>query len=523
MADGTFMDFGDGNPFGEPITRSWLADLELRTDFWNSTPQLQYIAHKAAAKKVSPWGLLALTQEHRATHVNPNVVLVPRDGVPGTSLVSGTSLNGFVGLVSPPGGGKSVTFQLAAEIMPPASIPVPDGTGQGMVRNLAKTETRTKDEENKPLPKPVRLTVFHRHEMMVHAPEVKSLNAEFMREGSKTDTIMRSLWVGETVGMNNADTDRRVVIPPNMVRVCGGWGVQPVNAVAILSQAADGTPQRFVWAPAQEYRTPYPSRTPPPQGVTFPIPTFTVQGPFGSSDMPMELEDGGYEQLPQPIWVQWSPKMHTEIAAMRAEIEALSDREPYERRTPEQRAHEQMLTMRAHIVLTTIKQAVKMGWIHGRPSPSDQDWDLARIQMDVSTAELAGVWQECAQAAMRVSELRGRSRAYEFAAQTEESSTITFALTLEISQRIFAELCKTPRRPRDIKRFFWSKTKRDLVNVALDMLEDQNRASFDGNLWWALNADGDRVVAESSVVDFLDSGNTDPQSGTQSPPDGGKP
>lgn len=503
MAD-PLMDFGDANPFGDPITRARLTALEDSHPggFWNATPQLKLIAQQAAQKQISPWGLLALLQEHRATHVPPNVVLVPKDGLPSKSLVGGTSLNGFVGLVSPPGGGKSVTFQLASELLPPASIPVPDGTGQGMVRNLAKTETRTKDEENRPLPKPIRLTVFHRHEMMVHAPEVKSLNAEFMREGSKTDTIMRSLWVGETVGMNNADTDRRVVIPPNMVRVSGGWGVQPVNALAILSQAADGTPQRFVWAPAQEYRAPYPSRT-PVTGVIFPMPSFTPPGnntAFGTTDMPLEIEDSNYDQLPQPIWVVWTPNMRTEIAKMRSGIAALSDREPYERRTPEQRAHEQMLTMQSHLVLTTIKQAVKMGWLHGRANPSDLDWELACIQMDVSTAELAGVWQECAQAAMRVSELRGRSRAYEFAAQNAETDSLTLGLTLEVSQRIFAELCKAPRRPRDIKRFFWSKAKKDAVNVALEMLDEQGRAHFDGNMWWAM-FNGERVLLESSDGD----------------------
>lgn len=465
------------NPFGDPITRARLDAIEdgFPGGFWNATPQLQHIAAVAAEQGVSPWGVLELSQLHRLSHIPPNVVLVDRVGKPGNSLVDGTSLNGFGALVAPPGGGKSVCFRVASGILPPNSLPVPDGTGQGILRNFAKTETVRRDEENKPLEVPYRVTAFHRHEMTIHAPEIKSLNAEFLREGTKTDTILRQLWAGETVGMNNADLDRRVVIPPNMVRVCGGWGVQPVNAAAILAQADDGTPQRFVWAPARECRKPYPSRTPAPQGVTFPMPTFTATGPFGTSDSPMpaEIKDtDGFEALPEPIWVQWSPKMHTEIAAMHAEIEVLGDREPYADVSPEEVAAEKALLMKAHLILTTIKQAAMMGFIHGRANPSDLDWDLACLQMEVSTAEMAGVWKRCAEVRFRIATERGVDRAHEQRATRYTAAGLDASDGSRVRGRILAELGARGAVPaRDIKRFFKS-VPNQVVDAILDELVD---------------------------------------------------
>lgn len=469
----------DTNPFGEPITRARLDAIEdsIPGGFWNSTPQLQYIAAVAAEQGVSPWAVLELVEAHRLSHVPPNVVLVDRAGKPGKTLVDGTSLNSFGSIVSPPGGGKSVCYRVASGILPPATLPLPDGTGQGLLRNFAETRVVRKDDENKPLAEPYRVTSFFRHEMTVHAPEIKSLNAEFVREGTKTDTIIRQLWVGETVGMNNADVDRRVVIFPNMVRLAAAWGVQPINAAAILAQAPDGTPQRFVWAPAQECRKPYPARTPASQNVTFPMPVFDPRGKtaFGTSPTPMpaEIRDtDGYEALPEPIWVHWSPKMHAEIPLMRAEIEALGDREPYATIPPDQQAAEEALLMKSHLILTTIKQAAMMGFIHGRENPSDLDWDLAKAQMEVSTGEMSGVWKRCAEMRFRVAEDRGVDRAHEQRATRYTAAGLDASDGSRVRGRILAELGARGAVPaRDIKRFFKS-VPNQVVDAILDELVD---------------------------------------------------
>jgi hypothetical protein len=460
------------NPFGEPTTRAWLTQIEESTGFWDSTPQLQRIAHEAARMKVSPWGLLATCQEHQAANVPPCVVLVRKDGTRGSSLRSGMSLNGYVGLVAEPGGNKSATFILASELIPPPGSTPPDGTGQGIVKHLAVSETRTKDEENKPLPKPVELTVYKRWAIMIHAPEVKTLNAEFSRTGTKTDSFLRQLWVGETVGMLNSDKERKLIIHPNMVRVCGAWGVQPENADNILGQAKDGTPQRFTWAPVEEFRNPHPTRTAPPPGTTFPMPVFD-SGAFGTS-MPSEIELDN-PVFPDPVWVEWSPQMHIDIAAFRAIMAEAKDRDPYAKRTDEEDEFEKALVMRAHLILVTIKEAVKMGWLHGRANPSDGDWELAKIQMEVSTAELAGVWQECERANREAAKQRGRERFEEDAGRQEAAVTAVDPVA-EIVVKIIGRYNGEPVTRRQIKDGIGSrKDYRALMNPAIKAAEADGR------------------------------------------------
>jgi hypothetical protein len=496
MAAAPSGDAAAENPFGDPITRAFLHDVETSTRFWDATPQLQYIAHVAAEQRVSPWGLLALVQVHRLSHVPPSVVLVDRAGKKGTRLEDGTSLNFFVSLVARTGGGKSVTFRLASGVLPPNGTPVPDGTGQGIVRHIAETRIVRKDEENKPLQVPYRVTLFHRHSLTIHAPEIKTLAAEFAREGSKTDAMMRSMWVGEVVGMTVADMERRVVIPANMARIAGAWGVQPVNAVALLAQADDGTPQRFLWAPAAEYRRPYPSRTPVPQGVTFPMPVFNSGSPFGVSDMPSELRDD--DPLPDPIWVEWSPQMTTDIAAVHAAEDALYDCDPYADRSFEQQDAEKALTMQSHMTLTRIKLAALMGFIHGRANPSDLDWQLSGVQLDVSTAELSGVWKRCEQARLTVAQEKGAERAVELYSADTTRTLLKNSDTDQVAADVWAMLALRPRKAKEIRDRLSSR-KRLLLKDALASLETEDRAEYDTGeaLWWALWK-GKRIRAEEA-------------------------
>lgn len=487
----------DPNPFGEPITRAWLTQLETSTDFWNRTPQLQYIAHVAAKKKVSPWGLLALAQEHQASHIPPYVVLVDKEGVAGTILSDGTSLNGLVSLVARTGGGKSVTFKIATSLIPPKGTPVPNGTGQGIMTTFVESRTVTKDLEGKPLEFPKKKILFHRNSAVVHAAEVKTLNAELGRDGSITDSLLRSLWVGETVGMTNADTKRRALVPANVLRFSGIWGVQPVNAWAILDQADDGTPQRFVWAPAEEYRKNPPSRKAPPQDVDFPLPVFN--GAFGMSDDLQEIDEDSTGQLPDPVWVTWSPQMSTDIAALQAREAELFDRDPYAKLTAAQKAAERELIMTSHFTLTTIKQTAKMGWIHGHPNPTDLDWELSQIQMQVSTRELAGVWEKCNDESRFRKQRRGFDQGIEQDARKQMVDALAEGRIIELAEKLWAYLAEKPHTLPELKPRTSSKTTRDLMPVALNWLRDQKRAESvvtpggGGPMWHAL-VGGKRVT-----------------------------
>lgn len=477
------------NPFGEPLTREWLTELEVRTDFWNRNPQLQYIAAAAAREEVSAWGLLLAVTLHRLSHISPTVVLAKKDGSFGNSLVSGTSLNMFGALVGDSGSGKSVIFREASEIMPPFSRPVADGTGQGIVKSFIETERVTKDEDGNPLGSPVYVTRFLRHSLTLHAPEIKTLNAEFERSGSKTDSMLRSLWVGETVGMTTGEKDRRASLPANLSRICGLWGVQPVNATAILAGVADGTPQRWIWAPAEEFRrgARAPQRTQPPATVHFPMPVYSPgQNPFGVSggQLPEVLLDT--DPLPDPEWVLWSPQMHVDIKTLRAERDALRDRDPYAPVTPELVAAEHRLLMESHLILTRIKLAAGLGTLWGHTSPTDEDWELAGIQLEVSNRELAGVWVRTEEAKEEATKEAGRRRGLE-AFYADESRSVEVKNEIErLADKLWQKLAVCPLTNKAARAAVPS-DKRKLFRDITEFLENQGLLAIDSNnMYWAL-------------------------------------
>lgn len=482
------------NPFGEPTTQELLDEIEQKYDFWNATPQLQLIAQRAEEEDISAWGLLAALMAHRASHVAPNVVLVKKRGGEGTSLSEGTSLNGFFGLVGESGGNKSVTFRVASSMIPPSGVPLPDGTGQGLVRKVAETAKVTKDAEGKPLDDPYTVVRFHRHSLTLHAPEVKTLNAEFAREGTKTSAIMCSMWVGETVGMSNADKERDAFIPANMARIVGIWGVQPQNAFAILSLAEDGTPQRFLWAPTDETRDVV--RTPAPPLTTFPFPVFGKTPPeiaMGSS-LPKEIRitgnamvaDDDDTKLPTPIWVHWSPQMHTDILAFQAARKAARPANLYDDMTDEQRLKREALAFQSHFILSRIKAATWLGWLWGVGEPTDLEWRLSEAFMSVVMGEAAGLWKRGRESALREAAGRGETRGVEQDAADVARNMAKSARVAEVASTVYTKLAQLGGLTEKALAREVAKTKRPYIRDAVHHLEDEGRAEYDGALWYAV-------------------------------------
>ncbi len=480
------------NPFGEPTDGDLLDDIENSTNFWNLKPQLQFIHQTARAEgRISPWGLLLATMAHRLSHVPPNVVLVRRSGKEGKGLAGGTSLNTFVAMVAPASGGKTATMSAAKELVPPLGGTVSDGTGQGIIKQFAETVKITKDEEGKPLDTPYLVTRFFRHSLTLHADEVKTLNAEFAREGSKTDSMLRSLWMGSDVGMINADRDRNVSIPANMARLCGIWGVQPHNATVIMSGAADGTPQRFLWVPSTECRraADCPAVAPPPPGTEFTFPVFgkTAPGIAMGGSMPHEVRmDAELTDLPEPIWVHWSPQMTVDITAFQAEQDAMVNRFPYAKKTPAQQAEAERLVLEGHLLLTRIKLAASLGFLWGHAEPDDLDWYLSGVLLEVCVAEAAGVWQECQEHANKESKQRGHQRGIE---QVEAQVVREAADEQRLAQwrdRVYTVLCQHGELTENSVRQKLSKAQGKVVRDLLRGLQDEGRAGYDGTCWFAI-------------------------------------
>lgn len=502
-AQGTTSDFSGENPFGEPLKRAWLNDLETTSDFWNRTPQLQLIAYEAAEQDISPWGLLLAVQQHQASHIDATHVLVGAKGKPGRTLAAGTSLSGYGALTADTGGGKTAVFRTATDLVPPSSMPVADGTGQGLVKSIAETEKVTKDEDGKPCAA-YYVTRFHNHSLMVHGDEIETLNAEIAREGTKTPALMRSMWVGTTVGMTTGDKERRVTLPANMYRIHGMWGVQPENAHGILSakQVRGGTPQRWVWAPCKEFRTPRPVRVAPPAGTIFALPVWNVgNNPFGTSGgaLPESFRKG--DDLPTPTWItrNASPKMQQWVKDAQDAQEAADDRDPYSVPTPEEKAVRAALKMAAHNILTTIKASVWMAWLHGRCEPIDLDFELALVQMQVSRAEAAGVWQSIAIEVNGERQSLGEQRGIDMHIANVARDNAEFTETQEVAEQMWQRLATEGSKPLRALRDGLSTRRRKLASEARGLLEDAGRIRPDmyGHVW-AFTENGMPVAPKGS-------------------------
>jgi hypothetical protein len=486
-------DFTGENPFGESLKRQWLTDLENRTQIWNTTDELRYIAWVAACKRISPWGLLAIVQQHRASWVDPTHVLVDVDGMPGATLAEGTALSGYVGLVGVTGGGKNVIFRAATAIIPPFTSPIPTGTGQGLVKSFAET-VKVTDGEGKD--KTTRYaTQFSRHVTVVHADEIDALNAEFARDASSTDAMMRSLWTGGTAGMTTGDRERRVTLPANFYRIHGVWCVQPSNAGNIMARVEGGTPQRWLWAPATEHRRR--AGVQPRTAVAKPvykIPHWNTGtnpiGPQGGA-LPELYSDG--DPHPAPTWVtrNSSPQLQAWYAQAEQDRDAALDYDPYIKPTPEEAAQRHAVAMSSHSILTTIKVAVWMAWLHGRREPNDMDFFFASAQMEVSKAEAAGVWDTLSWGQEDELSVAGKRRGAEMHSADIARDVAAHTEVQRLADELWDRLAHEGPKPPRILRNGLSNRRKRLAKEARDLLEDMGRIQEDRHgYFWAFNAEG---------------------------------
>lgn len=413
----------DENPFGELFTWKWLTKFEKDTSVWTRTPQLQAIAATADAEEVSRWGLLMQVMQNRATHIDPTHVLVRRTGLPASDLAGGVSLSYYVLNVGDSGGGKSQVVTAASELVKPHYVGLPDGTGQGITKTFASSELVRKDENGELLPQPLQRTIFNQHIVHITADEVTTLNSEIRREGSKTSGFLCSMWIGATTGTLTGEKERRVILPANMYRLHATWGAQPENCDGIFERYLDGFPQRFVLTFVEDSRAR--SDVPPvamPSGSPeqlFPHPVFNPgQNPFGTS-LPIEFTQG--DPLPIPTWITWnsSPALQKWVrdtfAARRAAREGIDPGQE----TEEQKRAIRETGMASHMVLTTIKTATVVAWLHGRCEPTDLDFEIALLIMEVSKRWSAVVWKKLADVAAKTNADLGTSRGQQRVAELE--------------------------------------------------------------------------------------------------------
>lgn len=304
----------------------------MSEQFWDARPVLQHVLALARARAVGPWAVLGAAMARALATVPPDIAL--------PATVGGRmSLNLFVALVGPSGGGKGASEAAAADGLTFGGqyvADVPLGSGEGFAKTFRPPAT---DDDGVD---PVVAAIFH-------APEIDTLTALTGRQGSTLSAELRKAYSGEQLGFGNAGKDTRVIVAAHSYRACLVAGVQPLRSQALLSASDGGLPQRFVWLPTTD---PDASDQPPDDPVAWKM------------DTPSWLRTAGSTaDLTIPDNAATAIRGHR-LAVLRQDTNV----DPLD----------------GHALLTRLKVAAALMALDGRTLVSDEDWKLAGVVMTVS-------------------------------------------------------------------------------------------------------------------------------------------
>jgi hypothetical protein len=217
-------------------------------EFWKARDVYGQIRQAAHARMVSGDAVLHTALARISAMREPTLYIANGFGK--------SSANYFAAPVGPSGTGKSVAANTLDELLPlPVYLAGPDafadgvpiGTGEGIVEAYMGMEP---DEEGKVRRAQVRRNAF----MFVDEGETFTKLCE--RTGSVLATTIRSGWVGQTIGQQNASNDRTRILRKGAYSLGMAIGFQPETALPLILDTATGTAQRFAWASAVDPAVP---------------------------------------------------------------------------------------------------------------------------------------------------------------------------------------------------------------------------------------------------------------------------
>lgn len=332
--------------------------------FWTARPELEHIRAFARARRAGPWAVLGAVMARAVAAREPNVKLPPIVG-------RAVSLNLFVALVGPSGGGKGAAEGAAAEAVAfvdssgvtITTTELPVGSGEGLARTFLSTAPGD-DADDKPLTR-----------ALFSAPEVDTLAAIGSRQGSTIMGELRKVYMGESIGFANSQKATRTPVPAHGYRACLLVGVQPLKAGPLLADADGGTPQRFVWLPVGDPDAPD-ERPAAPESLTVKVTGY---------------RDDTSVEMPVPQVARQAIDGHR-LSVLRGDAADPLD---------------------GHAMLTRLKVAAALAILAGRVEVSEEDWKLAAVVIRVSDRTRAGVVQAATDRARETARARAEARATE--------------------------------------------------------------------------------------------------------------
>lgn len=377
---------------------------DAEDEFWNSRTELKHILDTARARLASPWATLGEVLIRAIALTPPTLRLPPLTGKDG-------SLNNFLAVVGEPGMGKGVSDGTAesAFIWPEVVDTRRPGSGQGLAHLFVSRGSKTKEDPN---PEQVR----HNDRALLSLSEIETLAALTNQQSSTLLPELRAVWSGEVLGSKNAETTRDLHVASHSYRLCLSVGVQPSKAGTLLDGADGGTPQRFLWMPADD---PNASRErlipPPPMTLTLP---HKDPNPLGGI-RPQDINPVRIMSVPNVVVdASWEDRVRTLRREKKAE-DVLDN----------------------HALLMREKVAASLAILNGRADMNEEDWELAGTIMQVSNATRQQVIDKVAKEHRQQNISRGKADGYK---RVASDSVVDKEQTKRASDTMKRKLEKTP-------------------------------------------------------------------------------
>ncbi|WP_280476049.1 hypothetical protein [Nocardia asiatica] len=381
------------------------AVLAANTDLFDSSPQLRHIARFAHARGGGAWATLGGVLMRTVLGVPYTVVLPP--------IIGGEmSLNQLVIFAGNSGGGKDIAQAVSTAAVrylvngqPKAWPSLQPGTGEGLNRTFARGATRDK--------RPV--VEFHTRTALFGFRDVAAFEKVSARQGATLIPELLKAAHGQDLGFANADTERRVLLPPHSYRLCLSMGVQPGNGGSLLNEQAerDGLPQRLLWLPVRDGRNSKGQVQPDaPDPLMLDIPQFGISV-YALADVPDDDLGDVVDPADPPARELVVMDVAEPIRRLIWETNAEKDADPYGRTAD---------PLAGHRLLTQEKTAASLALLHGETFVSVERWDQAGALVAVSEACVADNAAMVAEAEEAQARKRGKTQGVAMAAADEGRS-----------------------------------------------------------------------------------------------------
>lgn len=329
--------------------------------FWDTRPELGWVHDWAKSRMASPWATLGVILVRVLSQVPPSCVLPPIIG-------DDASLNLFLAIVAKSGQGKGAAMGVAKRALDVGNVELwPLGTGEGIVKSYVAW-----DEEGGELKQ-------HETSVVFEVAEIDTYAAIAARRGSTLTAVVRSAWMGETLGFGNSEKERRLRVLEHNYRFGLIAGVQPSRGQALLNsdEIAGGTPQRFLWMPGVDPEMP--EITPPmPKPRVWRMPSWPGDAQFTSGHQVLEVWPGAVEII---------------------------------RRAQRDRARGEGDALDGHALLCQEKVAAALAIFSGHLWISKEDWQLSEVVMAVSNQTRQMVADALSKEAAQQNRIRGEAEA----------------------------------------------------------------------------------------------------------------